>query len=258
MRREESAALEARLRTHYGAAPQTGPDEVHRLAALCAAEARRARAARPSMFAFLAVQARFVRPGCWLALAACLVCAALVSGGPAGPTGELLVMSLTGLVLSCVLLAGLVSDKGHHMMELEGACVFNAHAVACARLAILGCASALTLLACALFCSATQPLWLLAAHAAAPYFVSCAGGLLVARRTPSPDSLAATTAWTLAVCAACAVLHSAAPGALQTGSEGLWYVAAALSAVWCAHEVTLWLRHAARPVEPAQARAAAL
>ena len=257
MRREERAALEARLRAHYGTAPQTSPDDVSRLATLCAAEARRTRAARPGTLAFLAVQVRFVRPGCWLALAACLACAALVSSGPADPTGELLAMSLTGLVLSCVLLAGLVSDKGHHMMELEGACAFNAQAVACARLAILGCASALTLLACALACSATQPLWLLAAHAAAPYFVSCAGGLLVARRTSSPDSFAATAAWALAACAACAVLHSIAPGVLQNGSEGLWYAAAALSALWCAHEAALWLRHAARPFEPAQTQTAA-
>ncbi len=257
MRREERAALEARLRAHYGAPPPPRPDDVSRLAALCAAEARRARAPRPSALAFLAVQVRFVRPGCWLALAACHACAALVSGGAADSTSELLVMSLTGLVLSCALLVGLVSDRGHHMMELEGACAFNAHAVACARLAILGCASALTLLACALACSAAQPFRLLVAHAAAPYFVSCAGGLLVARRTSSTDSLAAATAWALAVHAACAVLHSMAPGALQACSEGFWYVAAALSALWCAYEAALWLRYAARPFELAQTQAAA-
>lgn len=137
-------------------------------------------------------------------------------------------MSLIGLVLSLTLLTGLVSAKGHNMVELEGACAFNAHAVACARLTVLGCASALTLFACALLCASAQPLWLLAAHAAAPYFLSCA------------------------------VLHSVTPVLLQAGSAGVWCVAAATSALWCVRETALWLRHAACPFEPARAWSAAL
>lgn len=260
MRREERTALEARLRAHYGHAqdPDPDPEDVSRLSALCAAEARRAGGPRPGAWEFLATQARFVRPDCWLAPVLCLGGSLLLGGAEVDAAGSLLAMSLAGLALSCALLAGVVSDKGHRMMELEGACAFNAQAAACARLLVLGGASALTLLLCALACSAVQPLWLLCAHAAAPYFVSCAGGLLVARRTPSPDSLAATVAWALAVCAACAVLHSVAPGVLQAGSEGLWCAAAALSALWCVREVALWLRYAARPFEPAKASPATL
>ncbi len=258
MRREERAALEVRLRAHYAASARPDPADVERVAALCAEEARRVRAARPSALAFLASQVRFVRPGCWLVLAGCIAGAALLSGGEADPTGELLAMSLIGLVLSLTLLTGLVSAKGHNMMELEGACAFNAHAVACARLVILGCASALTLFACALLCASAQPLWLLAAHAAAPYFLSCAGGLLVARRSSSTGALGATVTWSLGVCAACAVLHSVTPVLLQAGSAGVWCAAAALSALWCVRETALWLRHAARPFEPARARSAAL
>lgn len=190
---------------------------------------------------------------CWLVAAACVALACWAASRGVDGSGALLVMSLAGLALALACLPALVSAKACGMAELEGSCAFNAHAVACARLLVLGGASALALLACALACSALQPLWLLAAHAAAPYLACCAGGLLVARRTSSADAMGATVAWCLASCAGFAVLHTAFPGVLDAASEGLWYAALAVSAAWFWREAALWLDQAARPLEPSPA-----
>ena len=136
------------------------------------------------------------------------------------------------------------------MDELEGSCVFNAHAVFCARLAVFGCASALACAVGVVLCADESPAWALLAHAAAPYFASCAGGLLVARHVSSTSAGAATLLWASLVGVLCVVVWTVRPALYGQAASGVWVVAAVAAALWCAREVSCWLRATRAPAEP--------
>lgn len=255
MRREERMRMEALLRGHYregDAAVRADAGEVRarasRVAALAVAEAART-APLPSVRAFLAAQVSFMRArlgavfACW---AACVVLCALRG---ADGSAALLGMTFAGSVLALVCLPEAVGSRAHGMVELEGSCAFNAHAVACARLAVMGCASVAALLVGAALCAGTRPVWAAVAHALVPYFVSCAGGLLVARRAASADAMAFVLAWAGMVCALCGLAFVTAPALYAAASDGVWLLSALASALWCAREVARSLEQAAAPFE---------
>lgn len=127
----------------------------------------------------------------------------------------------------------LLASAAHRVAELEYACRFDCRAVALARLIVLGCSDVVTVTAIAL----AAPVMLGAdpfaslVHACVPYFLSCAGALLVARRCPSSQALALSCAWALLVIVGTYAAFSLVPDAYAQASTWAWaLVAAARSA----------------------------
>ena len=245
MRREERTSLEARLRASLR--PPEAPASPALHAAVRAAVA--SSGPRLSAAGFLACQARFVRPRCWTSFAACLALCLIVARASTDSSAALVSLSGLGTFLALCSLPEMVSARTGNMDELEGSCVFNAHAVFCARLVIFGCASALACAVGVLLCAGAGPAWALLAHAAAPYFASCAGGLLVARRVSSASAGTATLLWTTLVGAVCVVAWTVEPRLYAQAASGVWVVAAVAAALWCAYEVSCWLRATTAPAE---------
>lgn len=244
--------VERRLRRHYEraradaglrAAERDGIDAV-----LAAAE-RVAPPPRLDAASLIAAQLRFMsRP----ALVAPLLCVALVFLASAlgeGRVGQLVALSFSGVALTAACLHQITAGSSCGMTELEAACPLNAHAAGCARLLVMGCLSAAGLCSCVAICSPLGALWELAARAGAPYLISGAGGLLVARRAPSAGTQAATLVWSGAACAACALLSTIAPAAYSSAASGAWCVAALVGAAWYAREAALWVRQLSQPLE---------
>ena len=80
------------------------------------------------------------------------------------------------------------------------------------------------------------------AYALAPYFVSAAGGLALARRVATADAAVAAVAWSAGVCALCLLLRAALPGVYEAGALGMWAAVSTAGAIWLAREAVGWLR----------------
>ena len=138
----------------------------------------------------------------------------------------------------------LLASAAHRVAELEYACRFDCRAVALARLIVLGCSDVVTVTAIAF----AAPVMLGAdpfaslVHACVPYFLSCAGALLVARRCPSSQALALSCAWALLVIVGTYAAFSLVPDAYAQASTWAWALVAAGSLGWAAHEVRTWIR----------------
>ena len=118
-----------------------------------------------------------------------------------------------------------------------------------ARLVVLGCADVVTVTAIAL----AAPVMLGAdpfaslMHACAPYFLSCAGALLLVRRCAPSQALPLACAWTLLVAAGAYALFTLVPPAYAQGSAWAWALVAAGSLVWaCPRGARLAWRHSGR------------
>ena len=129
------------------------------------------------------------------------------------------------------------------MAELEYACRFDCRAVALARLVVLGCADVVTVTAIALAAPVMLGTDLFASlmHACAPYFLSCAGALLLVRRCAPSQALPLACAWTLLVAAGAYALFTLVPPAYAQGSAWAWALVAAGSLVWAFREARAWL-----------------
>lgn len=245
MRITEKRRLESALRERFRSErPSAGANAGHAgaVAALAAAEAARAAGSGFGAGGLVRAAVRFSPRAFWAAPAAvaALALALALSGAPAHEAQAALVASGPVLVAAC--LAGVVRARSCLMQELEASCPHNAAAVACARLAVFGGASLLALaLACAA-CSAIVPVGAAAAYALAPYLVSAAGGLMLARRAAAADATVAAVAWSVGVGALCLLLRVAAPAAYCAGAVWAWAAVSAAGALWLAREAAGWLR----------------
>lgn len=199
---------------------------------------------RATFAGFVAAQARFIHPRVWvaqLALVAIMAALCLPSGGMAHgfPVASGMLAAATVLVG----LPDLLASATHRVAELEYACRFDCRAVALARLIVLGCSDVVAVTAIAL----AAPIMLGAdpfaslVHACVPYFFSCAGALLVARRCPSSQALPLSCVWTLLVIAGTYAAFSLVPEAYALASTWGWALVAAVSLGWAAREVRTWL-----------------
>lgn len=245
--------LERRLRAHYERERQDmAPADTDGLLAALSATTTGAPRERASLAALVATQLRFMSRA---ALAAPLLCVGLVAlacGMGASRAEALVALSFSGAALTVSCLHQITAGSSCGMTELEAACPLNAHAAGCARLLVMGCLSAAAVLACVAACAPLADVGELAARACAPYLVSSAGGLLVARRCPSSGAQAATLVWSAFACAACVLPFSVAPATYATASAGAWYASALLGAAWYAREAALWLRRLSEPLEGAE------
>ena len=240
--------VELLLRAHYRA-ERGGPDADAKAATLAAVRAEAAQpargAAQPMSFAgFVAAQARFIRPQVWaaqLALVAAMVALCLI--GDSAPRDLSLASGVLAAATVLVGLPDLLSSAANRVAELEYACRFDSRAVALARLIVLGCSDVAVLTAIVL----SAPLLLGAdpfaslVHACAPYFLSCAGALVLVRRCPPSQALPLGFAWTLLVMAAAYAAFSLVPDAYAQASAWAWALVAAASAAWAAREARAWL-----------------
>lgn len=255
--------LEERLKLHYreeragmnqGECAQSAAVKLN-LARLMAKEsaAKRPAAAQPISHArFVADQVKFMHPAIWagqlallaLALAACLSDALTTSR-------LLLVASMLGAATASTGLPSFASSKVNGIAELEYACRFNCAHVTIARLIIIGCANAVVLACC---CIALPTL----AHAGvadvvtricAPYFITCAGALLITRSTRSDAALTLSALWAFAVIIASYAVILIAPQLYATTSTEIWAAASAAAVVWTACEIQLIIRAAAHGLD---------
>ncbi|HJF64671.1 MAG TPA: hypothetical protein K8U77_00945 [Slackia equolifaciens] len=147
-------------------------------------------------------------------------------------------LSVFGAALAGCGLPALVASKTHRMAELEYACLFDCGTVAIARMLAVGCASALEMVFVVLLVPsfAQMNVLLACAYATVPFLLSCAGGMLLARRTRSSAAGAIMVVFALIVACACVALASALPQMYMPVSAGAWAVAAAAGAVWAVRE----------------------
>ena len=243
MRITEKRRLESALREHFRSErPSAGTRVGHAgaVAALAAAEAARVSGSGFGAGDLARAAVRFSPRAFWAAPAAVAALALALSGAPSHEAQAAQVASGPVHVAAC--LAGVVRARSCLMQELEASCPSNAAAVACARLAVFGGATLLSLaLACAA-CSAIIPAGAAAAYALAPYLVSAAGGLMLARRAASADAAAAAVIWSAGVCALCLLLRVAVPAAYSAGAVWAWAAVSAAGALWLAREAAGWLR----------------
>ena len=243
--------VERLLRAHYRA-ERGAPDEMSKAAALAAVRAAVASEQRSSASAeaaagatvgersreatfagFVAAQARFIHPRVWVAQLALVAVMAVLCLPSSGMAHGIPVVS--GMLAAATVLVGLpelLASAAHRVAELEYACRFDCRAVALARLIVLGCSP--VMLGADPFASLV--------HACVPYFLSCAGALLVARRCPSSQALALSCAWALLVIAGTYAAFSLVPDAYAQASTWAWALVAAGSLGWAAHEVRTWIR----------------
>lgn len=198
---------------------------------------------REQFLGFVGMQLRCIRPVTWAAFALIAV-ATVAQSQVAGP--DLLVFALAGSLLALACVTGVARARSSGMLELEASCAFNAVSVALARVLILGAASALVT-ACAMFLAAPHGVDSIRTLMVmtTPYFVSCAGGLMCARRAASVDALSAALVWCTGVAAVCVALFMSAPAALASASLWVWALACSIATVWCVREVRAWMAAAA-------------
>lgn len=187
---------------------------------------------------FAASQVRFVPKMVWasqLAMVA-IVLATCALHERAGLSA--CALSVFGAALAGCGLPALVASKTHRMAELEYACLFDCRTVAIARMLAVGCANALEMVLVVLLVPsfAQMNVLLACAYATVPFLLSCAGGMLLARRMRSSAAGAIMVVFALIVACACVALASALPQMYMPVSAGAWAVAAAAGAVWAVRE----------------------
>lgn len=237
--------VERLLRVHYRA-ERGAPDATAKAAALAAVREATATAepTTASFASFVATQVRFIRPRVWaaqLALVAAMAAVCLLEGPM--PHGFPLASGVLAAATVLVGLPDLLSSAANRVAELEYACRFDCRAVALARLIVLGCADVVAVTAIALAAPVAlgaDPFASLV-HTCAPYFLSCAGALLLVRRCAASQALPLACAWTLLVAAGAYALFTFVPLAYAQGSAWAWALVAAGSLVWAAREVRAWL-----------------
>lgn len=191
---------------------------------------------------FLRVQMRFVTPGTWASFA--LIAVGAAAGGCllGDPISRAQLLSAAGGFLSLTCLANVTRAKAHGMAELEGACRFNAVAVTCARLLVMGLASAAVVAAgCLAWGAQGVDVMRGLSMMGASYLVACAGGLMCARRAASANARVAAVTWAAGVTAASSALLFAAPTTYAATSTWIWAFACTAALAWCALEVRAWV-----------------
>ena len=245
MRVMEKRQVEGALREHFRRERlSAGCSAGHAaaVAALVAAETARTARRGAGVGDLVRTAIRFSPRAFWAALATvvALALALSLSGAPPHEAQAALVASGPVLVAAC--LAGVVRARSCFMSELEASCLHSAVSVACARFAVLGGATLLALAFACAACSVLVPVGCAAAYALAPYFVSAAGGLMLARRAAAADATIAAVAWSAGVGALCLLLRLAVPAAYSAGAIWVWAAVSAAGALWLVREAADWLR----------------
>lgn len=221
------------------------------LAAAMVAAARLAPVPLPSFPAFVATQARFIKPWMWAAhaaLAACIV-AVCLTGAPQ-PTCDLAV----GAAAAGMAIAGLPSflaSKRTGVAEIEFASAFNCHSALLARMIALGCSEVLLLSASALALPTLAETDAFSAFTRTfgPYLLACAGCLTITRRCPAEAAIGSALAWSAIVLCVLMGFAALAPTRYGAFADGAWAVVCAASALWAARESRQLLADAARGLD---------
>lgn len=241
--KKEHAALERRLRRHYAAQrAETAPEEILSVttAMVGACRSRATPPARPiGSAAFVAAQTRMVPRSVWVAQAAFLALAMLLSARDAGAA---FTYSAAGMLssLTVVMAASAVhASRTNRVAEVECSCRFDFASVTVARLIALGCLQALCMVIAAAVLSGAREQGFLAPflYLCLPYFCTCAGSLGLLRRPSGQMAVLWCGAWALCCCGVSFLLGAYAPFVYEAASLGAWALAAAAAALWLACEV---------------------
>lgn len=115
-------------------------------------------------------------------------------------------------------------------------------------MAVLACSNAIGIGAVAVvsvFVAAQAGVPVVLLHAFAPYCLTVAGCLAIARRAGGSTPLVAAGGWGVAVMLGSYFLAAKAPLVYEQASLWVWALAAAAAAAWAACEVRAWLADAA-------------
>ncbi|WP_080802764.1 hypothetical protein [Arabiibacter massiliensis] len=242
--------VERLLSAHYRA-ERGAPDAAGKTATLAAVRAEAAAgtadcetSSAVSFAGFVAAQARFIHLRVWaaqLVLVVAMIAACAFEGFT--PNGLSFASGVLAAATVLVGLPDLVSSAAHRVAELEYACRFDCRAVALARLIVLGCADVVAVTAIALAAPVAlgaDPFASLV-HACVPFFLTCAGALLIVRRCAPVQALPLACVWALLVMAAAYGAFMLAPDLYALASTWAWALVAAASLLWTAREVRAWL-----------------
>ncbi len=199
---------------------------------------RRMRAALAGFLLFACDQARFIPKSVWSLQLAAVLCAVAMCAFDARGSFACCVVSALGAALAGCGMPAVAASKACGMAELEYACPFDCRAVAAARMLAVGCASAFFIAFISLLVPAVADTGALSTlvHACAPFFVSCAVGMLLARRMSGASAGAGPVIAACVLACACAVLALAVPQAYTPAALGIWSAAAAAALLWTARE----------------------
>lgn len=120
-----------------------------------------------------------------------------------------------------------------------------------ARLIVIGCANAAALSCCCIVMPAIAHTSLpdVAARVCTPYFLTCAGAMLITRRTRSDSALLFSALWAAGVIVAAYAALLIAPQLYDATSTWLWSIAATAAIAWAVRETCLLMRCAARGLD---------
>lgn len=242
------ARLKVALCRHYDAQRKNAPSQTKdALAAAMVAEdarMRRAQQENTSLAAFVAAQVRFIPAWTWVAQVALVALMFLLAY-----TVEVAGVArfAIGMLSAATVLVGVptvASSKRYGVAELEYACPHNAASVMVARLVVLGASSALAvaLMVVAMASTLDMRVFDVALWACPPYFLSCAGVLVLLRKVSPSVAITMCAVW---VAACTVVLHAVAtvfPQAYTDASLAVWAGAAGLAFVWLVRELAMTFR----------------
>lgn len=249
------ARLEMELSKHYAARrEEAAPEAVDALVAAMVAEdasMRRAQSRRLGVAAFMAAQVRFIPAWTWAAQVAIIAIMCILAYTSDNAEVTKLAIGLLSVMTVLVGMPTMQASKLHGVAELEYSCENNAASVLMARLIVLGCSSALVvgIMAAAAASSLDVGAFDVALWACPPFFLSCAGCLMVQRLAPPSASTLLCIAWTLACSVALLALASVVSDLYAHTSLVFWAIAAAAACAWLEREVAKTLRAVAEGLD---------
>lgn len=249
------ARVEDALGRHY-AAQRTRPDRetIDALTRAMLAQDARSRALRAhdlGLIGFIAAQARFIPSWTWLVQAGAVVFMTLVAQGSTSEVSAKLAVGVLSALSVLVGVPTLHASKLHGVAELEYACPYNAASVIVARMIALGCSSALmvALMVAATAASINMDAFVLALWAAPPFFMSCAGSLVLLRRMRPTHASVACVGWAAACSATLVVIATRVPALYDRTATAVWALAALVALAWLSREVAQTVRSCAAGID---------
>lgn len=195
---------------------------------------------------FVASQVRYIPTWTWAAQTAlvALMCAMAHLVGDASPTKV-----AVGILSAMAVLVGVPTvqaSKANGVAELEYACLHDASSVMVARLIVLGCSSSLAVAIMVGITAATinAAAFHVALWACPPFFLSCAGSLLVLRKAHPSTATTLCVAWATCCSITLLALAYALPNLYAGASLAAWASAATAALAWLLREVMQTFRAA--------------
>lgn len=195
---------------------------------------------------FVASQVRYIPTWTWVTQAALVVLMFVVARSVGDVSSTKVAVGILSAMAVLVGVPTVQASKANGVAELEYACPHNASSVMVARLIVLGCSSSLAVAIMVGITAATvnAAVFHVALWACPPFFLSCAGSLLVLRKAHPSAATTLCAAWTASCITTLLALANALPNLYAGASLAAWASAATAALAWLIREVALTFRAA--------------